>query len=125
MKIIDDDSIINCDDIALRRRAELHWHPHRSIPLPLHETCEALRPKRIALIRRCAYFRWANRRCQPGGELEDWLDAEWDVDRLFERRDRMIREAAYRRWQQRHCEPGHALDDWLDAEREIDALLEL
>lgn len=122
MKIIDTDSIINSDDIALRRRAELHWHPHHSIRLPLHE---ALRSKRIALIRRCAYFRWANRLCQPGGELEDWLNAEWDVDRLFERRDQMTREAAYIRWQQRQCEPGHSLEDWLEAEREIDARLEL
>jgi DUF2934 family protein len=125
MDIIDNDSIINCDDIALRRRAELHWHPHRAIHFPLHQECEALRSKRIALIRRCAYSRWANRRCQPGGGLEDWLSAEWDVDRLFERRDQMIREAAYFRWQQRQCEPGRALGDWLDAERQIDAQLEL
>lgn len=125
MKIIDDDSIINCDDIALRRRAEAYRHPGGSIRFPLHETCEALKSKRIALIRRGAYFHWANRRCQPGGELEDWLNAERDVDCLLARRDRMIREAAYLRWQQRQREPGHAVDDWLDAERQIDALLGL
>lgn len=125
MTIIDTDSLINCDDIALRRRAELHWHPHRAIRFPLHETCEALRAKRIALIRRCAYSRWASRRRQPGGELEDWLNAEWDVDRLLERREQMIREAAYFRWQQRHREPGDDLGDWLHAEQEIDARLEL
>lgn len=125
MSTIDTDSLINCDDLALRRRAELHWHTRRSIRFPVHETCEALRSKRLELTRRCAYSRWAERRCEPGGELEDWLNAEWDVDRLFERRDRMIREAAYFRWQQRQGEPGHALDDWLEAERQIDTRLEL
>lgn len=125
MTIIDTDSLINCDDIALRRRAELHWHPERAIRFPLHETCDALRSKRTTLIRRCAYSRWANRLGRRSGEVEDWLNAEWDVDRLLERREQMIREAAYFRWQQRQCEPGHALRDWLDAEREIDARLQL
>lgn len=125
MDIFDTDSLINSDDVALRLRSESHWHPERLIHFPLHETCEALRSRRIDKIRRCAYSRWAERRCEPGRELEDWLHAERDVDRLFERRDRLIREAAYFRWQQRQGEPGHALDDWLEAEREIDARLGL
>jgi hypothetical protein len=56
------DSLINCDDLALRRRAELYSHQRRD-----------------HLIREAAYFCWLHR-CAPGDALGDWLEAEREID---------------------------------------------
>jgi len=53
---------------------------------PLHETsgdeCHAFEmyERRNAKVREAAYFRAQGRGFEPGGELEDWLAAEHDVD---------------------------------------------
>jgi Protein of unknown function (DUF2934) len=36
--------------------------------------------RRLAMIAEAAYFRAQSRGFTPGGELEDWLEAEWSVD---------------------------------------------
>lgn len=41
---------------------------------------------RLTMIAEAAYFRAQSRGFAPGGELDDWLEAEWSVDeRLAER----------------------------------------
>jgi hypothetical protein len=124
MNIIEVDLI--SDFAALRRRAATN--ARRFVQLPVRaETpqCSEVRSKRIAAIKSCAYYRWAYRGGGTGGELEDWLAAERDVDLLFERRDQLVREAAYYRWKRFGRRDGHALEDWLAAERQIDAWLGL
>ncbi|MGH8227389.1 MAG: DUF2934 domain-containing protein [Steroidobacteraceae bacterium] len=50
------------------------------------------------LIREAAYFRAERREFAPGGELEDWLEAEYEIDRRIETRDApMIAEQTQRR----------------------------
>ena len=41
---------------------------------------------REELIRTAAYFRAERRGFAPGGELEDWLEAEREIDRWIETR---------------------------------------
>ena len=43
-------------------------------------------PQRAALIAKAAYFRAENRNFEPGHELEDWLEAEAEVDAQLLRR---------------------------------------
>lgn len=48
--------------------------------------------RRLTMIAEAAYFRAQARGFAPGGELDDWLEAEWSVDehlaeRAFEARD--------------------------------------
>jgi len=40
--------------------------------------------ERRKLIERAAYLRAARRNFAPGGELQDWLDAEAEVERLLQ-----------------------------------------
>jgi Protein of unknown function (DUF2934) len=47
---------------------------------------------RLTMIAEAAYYRAQSRGFAPGGELDDWLEAEWSVDehlaeRAFEARD--------------------------------------
>jgi hypothetical protein len=122
---IDDKSLVNSDSLALRLRAAPFPLVGAAPALaPLH-LCPELQSKRRSAIRRCAYYRWAYRGCQPGREIDDWLAAEADVNRLFGRRDRLIRDDAYFRWLRRGRAPNHEVDDWLAAERDIDAILKI
>lgn len=41
------------------------------------------RTTREEMIRRRAYFRAQKRGFAPGHELQDWLLAEWEIDRLL------------------------------------------
>jgi hypothetical protein len=39
--------------------------------------------QREAMIRKAAYLRAANRRFSPGQEVDDWLAAETEIDRML------------------------------------------
>ena len=59
----------------------------RDLSFKLDYTVEELRAaaavRRKALIREAAYQRAADRGFAPGHELDDWLDAELEVDRYL------------------------------------------
>jgi Protein of unknown function (DUF2934) len=44
--------------------------------------------QRDDMIRKSAYFRAASRRFCPGQEVEDWLAAETEIDRMLANRER-------------------------------------
>ena len=48
----------------------------------------AERVERDRMIAVAAYYRAKRRGFEPGHELEDWLAAEAEIKRLFERRER-------------------------------------
>jgi Protein of unknown function (DUF2934) len=47
-------------------------------------TTRILPAERRKLIERAAYLRAAKRNFAPGGELQDWLEAEAEVERLLQ-----------------------------------------
>lgn len=49
-------------------------------------TADTAATLREDLIRTAAYFRAEHRGFAPGGELEDWLEAEREIDRWIETR---------------------------------------
>jgi hypothetical protein len=53
--------------------------PHRSLPL---QDPWVIPITRHEMISRAAYFRAMARRFQPGHDLEDWLVAEQQIDRV-------------------------------------------
>ena len=62
--------------------------PRLEAPLtPIHRT-EIPAWLRADMIQQAAYFRAQARGFQPGGELEDWLEAEREVDGVI--RDRYL-----------------------------------
>jgi len=58
-----------------------HSGPAVTEPDPPAERPESSQsPQRHALIEQAAYFIALDRGFEPGGELDDWLEAEWKVD---------------------------------------------
>ena len=43
--------------------------------------------RRRTMIAEAAYFRAQSRGFAPGGELDDWLEAEWSVDEFLAERE--------------------------------------
>lgn len=82
-----------------------------------------IQTRRDQAIREAAYFHWAYRGCAPGGEMEDWLAAEREVDEQLELRHAQVLQAAHARWLKRGRPHGRDLEDWLAAEQEVDASL--
>lgn len=62
---------------AARRRAA----PAAGLPSPPMKAAQAGSPEREALIRLAAFKFYERRGCIAGHELEDWLQAEMEVDR--------------------------------------------
>lgn len=94
------------------------------MPAPRRQKAPGLiRARREQAIHDAAYYHWAYRGCRAGGELDDWLAAEREVDEQLAMRDALIQQAAYARWLKRGRLHGQDVKDWLAAEQEVDASL--
>ena len=89
----------------------------RSLSHGVHCLDRGLAHSRRRWIQRRAYEKWKTRGCPTGSRVQDWLEAEQEVNagplhHLIELR-------AYERWKNRGSPTGSALRDWLEAEQEI------
>ena len=79
--------------------------------------------QRHQLIERRAYEKWRAKGCPRGSALQNWLEAEQEVDEPPRRE--LIARRAYEIWRRKGCPSMTSQLDWLEAEREVDTALEI
>ncbi|HLN27501.1 MAG TPA: DUF2934 domain-containing protein [Gemmataceae bacterium] len=90
----------------------------RSISYGCHTTGRDSSHLRRQSIERLAYEKWTAKGSPSGSALQDWLEAELEVD--GGRRRQLIQRRAYGDWKAKGCPSMTALQDWLEAEHEVD-----
>ena len=93
-------------------------HP-RSVSYGFHTAGHGLSNLRHQLIARRAYEKWRAKGSPSGSALQDWREAEEEVD-AGPRRE-LVQRRAYEIWQAKGCPAVSALQDWQQAESELDA----